>query len=105
MPKRELSPLSILARAEEDIYKDKGRPPSIKEISSYLNTQERILKMFLMRYKDNFALKDIGLAFGIGADRITQLLHRFSHDLLLFYCWDQNRKTSHQTLVAELKSR
>jgi hypothetical protein len=90
--KRELTPFNIVAEAEEDLYRVTGSTPSIRDMSNYLNTQERILKMFLMRYKDNFALKDIGLAFGIGADRITQLLHRFSHDLLLFYCWDQNRK-------------
>jgi len=90
MSKKELTPYSIVAQAEQYLFKTQGSPPSITDIANHIRTPERLVKMFLMRYKDEFTLKDIGLVFGIGPDRVTQLLYKFSHDLLMFYCRERN---------------
>jgi hypothetical protein len=86
----EMSLLSIVAEAEEQLYKNMGSQPSIDDLARYIWTSKRELQIFLMRYKDEAPLKDIGLAFDIGPDRVTQLLHKFSHNLLQFCCRIKN---------------
>lgn len=89
---QDISPYNMVLSARLRLGITLGKCPSIKELALHIGTQERILKMFFMRYKDNMSLKDIGSRFEICADRVTQLLYKFSHDLLLFYCRENNRK-------------
>ncbi len=91
---QDISPYNMVLSARLRLGVAIGHRPSIKELALHIGTQERILKMFFLRYKDNMSLKDIGLRFEICADRVTQLLYKFSHDLLLFYCREMNKKES-----------
>ena len=92
MEERELSPLMIVAWAQQVLFMKKEVQPTIEEIASYIRTDDRRLRMFLLRYGDKMKLKDIGLKFEVSADRVTQILYQFSHDLLLFYCREMSKE-------------